>query len=100
MSDKDAPEGTPPELRFLKRLVTVLTVVMIGGLVIIIALLVTRLSMPARVLALPDAITLPDGARASAFTQGRGWYAVVTEADEILIFDRDSGALRQRITLD
>jgi hypothetical protein len=42
---------------------------------------------------------LPEGARALAFTQGRDWYAVVTERDEILIFDRATGALRQRVAI-
>ncbi|MEO0751304.1 MAG: DUF6476 family protein, partial [Pseudomonadota bacterium] len=35
-----------------------------------------------------------------AFTQGDDWYAVVTEDDQILIFDRDSGTLRQTITVE
>jgi hypothetical protein len=49
--------------------------------------------------ALPDSITLPDGTRATAFTQGSDWYAVVTAQDQILIFDRATGALRQTVTL-
>ena len=73
------PEEMPPEpanLRFLRRLVTVLTVVMIGGLLVIATLLVIRLSSNAP--ALPDVITLPDGATAHAFTQSADWYAIVT----------------------
>jgi hypothetical protein len=89
----------PPDLRFLKRLVTVLTVVMIGGVLAIVALLVIRLQTPPATLSLPQSITLPDGARALAFTQGAGWYAVVTEGDEILIFDRASGEIRQRVRI-
>ncbi len=104
MTDKDAPDATPPELKFLKRLVTVLTVVMIAGLVIIIGLLVTRLTVPPQrqlpEVALPDAIALPDDVRATAFTQGRDWYAVVTQDNEILIFDRLTGTLRQRIRIE
>ncbi|MFC7703312.1 DUF6476 family protein [Plastorhodobacter daqingensis] len=103
MTDKDAPGPVPRELRFLKRLVTVLTVVMIAGLVIIIALLVTRLTLipPKSALpALPEAISLPEGSSAHAFTQGTGWFAVVTDGDEILIFDSTDGALRQRIRID
>ncbi len=96
-SDSSAP--LPPDLRFLKRLVTVLTLVMIGGVLTIVGLLVIRLQTPAPVLALPEAIELPAGARAAAFTQGAGWYAVVTEGDEILIFDRTSGSLRQRVRI-
>jgi hypothetical protein len=81
-------------------LVTVLTAVMILGLVTVVALLVIRLQAPAPVsLPLPETIALPEGTRALAFTQGRDWYAVVTEDDEILIFDRATGALRQRVEI-
>lgn len=79
----------------LRRLVTVLTVVMIAGFVVLIYALVTRLNAPAPVL--PDQITLPGGATATAFTQGVNWYAVVTSDNRILIFDRTTGALRQTI---
>ena len=77
---------------------TVLTVVMIGGVLVVIALLVTRLNRDTPIL--PEQISLPDGARAIAFTQGTDWYAVVTSEDEILIFDRLSGSLRQRVKVD
>jgi len=91
----------PANLKFLRRLVTVLTGTMIFGVVVIIGLLVMRINAkPAAVaMALPDSITLPDGTTASAYTQGLGWYAVVTTGDEILIFDQDSGALRQTIQI-
>ena len=48
---------------------------------------------------LPDQITLPDGTRAVAFTVGTGWYAVVSQDDEILIFSRATGALLQTIAV-
>ena len=88
----------PANLRFLRRLVTVLTVVMIAGVLVVIGLLVTRLNRAAPVL--PSEITLPDGAEARAFTQGPDWYAIVTTNDEILIFDRLTGALRQTVEID
>ena len=50
--------------------------------------------------ALPDRVTLPDGAEARAFTQGTDWFAVVTDGDEILIYDRATGALRQRVAVE
>ena len=59
-------------------MVTVLTVVMIGGVLVLIFVLVTRLSDQGPTM--PRSITLPDGSSAQAFTQGRGWYAVVTDA--------------------
>ena len=77
---------------------TVLTVVMIGGVLVVIALLVTRLNRDTPIL--PEQISLPDGARAISFTQGPDWYAVVTSENEILIFDRLSGSLRQRVKVD
>ena len=79
-------------------MVTVLTVVMIGGVLVVIALLVTRLNRDTPIL--PEQISLPDGARAISFTQGPDWYAVVTSENEILIFDRLSGSLRQRVKVD
>ena len=86
-------------MRFLRRLVTTLAAVMIVGLVVIVALLVIRLGPQPRPI-LPESIALPDGAGASAFTQGRDWIAVVTESDEILIYSRDGTTLRQRIRID
>ena len=88
----------PANLVFLRRLVTVLTVVMIAGVLVVMALLVTRLTRDAP--PLPDQITLPQGAKPRAFTQGPDWYAVVTDANEILIFDRLTGALRQTVQID
>lgn len=100
-SDMDnAPEDQTPEpanLRFLRRLVTVLTVTMIAGVILITSLIVIRYNQSAS--PLPDTITLPDGKTATAFTQARNWYAVVTEDDEILIYSRDSGRLLQTIQI-
>ena len=90
----------PANLKFLRRLVTVLTGTMIVGVVVIIGLIVMRItSEPAR-MALPDSITLPDGVRATAFTVGAGWYAVVSGDNEILIYDQTSGELRQTIKIE
>jgi hypothetical protein len=96
----DAPEGYEPKnLRFLRRLVTLLTATMIVGFLTVIVLLVIRLGQPGAP-PLPDRITLPGGATATAFTQGPDWYAVVTDTNEILIFDPASGDLRQRIEIE
>lgn len=72
---------------------------MIAGLVVIVALLVIRLGPQPRPI-LPKSLNLPEGARATAFTQGHDWIAVVTDDDEILIFSRDGTTLRQRIHID
>ncbi len=95
----DTPSPEPANLRFLRRLVTVLTAVMILGIAAVVGLLVLRLSTPPRPM-LPETVTLPDGVRAEAVTFGAGWYAVVTDADTILIFDSATGALRQSVEID
>jgi hypothetical protein len=82
-------------VRRLMRLVTVLTVVMIGGLLLVVGLLAARLMAPA-VPVLPESIALPDGARARAVTTGEGWVLVLTDRDEVLVFD-DLGTLRQTV---
>ena len=86
-------------MRYIKALVTILTVTMIGGFLTIVALFVMRFAEMNRV-ELPDAITLPDGLVATAYTRGQGWFAVVTDADEILIYSRATGNLRQRIRIE
>ena len=75
-----------------------LTLVMIAGFVVLIAALVIRLNAAPVPLA-PEALALPDGVRAVAYTEGTDWVAVVTDADAILIYDRATGALRQRIEI-
>lgn len=94
----------PPSLRFLKWLVIVLTLSMIGGVITIVALLVTRMpaAMAPRPLpALPDlpaAIALPAGARAEAVTFGRDWIAVVVEGEggaRILVYAPDGRLLAE-----
>lgn len=72
---------------------------MIAGFVVLIAALVIRLNEDPPPLA-PETLALPEGARAIAYTEGDGWVAVVTDGDEILIYDRDTGALRQTVTLE
>lgn len=92
------PEVEPNSLRLLRILVTVLTGVMIVGVVVVVGLLVTRLTDDTPTL--PETVSLPDGAKASAVTIGETWYAVVTQDQRILIFDRPSGKLRQTIVLE
>lgn len=101
----DAPQGDsadrPPELRFLKLLVTALAGTMIAGLITIIVLLVIRFpDVTAARPTLPEHVTLPDGLTAEAVTFGPGWIAVVTGGGaEILILDAATGALRQRVAI-
>ncbi len=72
---------------------------MILGFIIIVVLFVIRFS-DAMGPTLPDVITLPDGTTPTAFTRGAGWYAVVTSDDQILIFDLESGDLRQTLQVE
>lgn len=76
---------------------TTLTVVMIGGLVVVIGLLVIRLSADKP--GLPTELSLPAGVTAQAVTFGAGWIAVVTTEDQILILDSETQALRQTIEI-
>ncbi|MFS4582575.1 DUF6476 family protein [Phaeobacter sp. C3_T13_0] len=87
----------PPQLVFLRRMVTTLTVIMICGFLVVLTLLVIRLSSSGP--NLPDAVSLPDGVSARAVTFGEGWIAVVTDDDEILILNNLSGAIEQRLTI-
>lgn len=92
----DAP--APRDLRFLKTLVTVLTATMILGLIAVFVAIVIRFPGTSAPAPLPAAIALPDGVEAEAVTLGRDFIAVVA-GHEILIYDRTSGELRQRIAV-
>ena len=99
MDQAPLPEDKEPaNLRFLRILVTVLTATMILGVLAIIFLLVMRLQQPAP-LALPDQLSLPDGTTATAFTQTDDWIAIITDDNQIIIYERD-GTLRQTIQID
>jgi hypothetical protein len=97
----DAPDAPlPPSLRLLKWLVIVLTLTMIGGVITVVGLIVTRMPQAFSAVgpSLPEGFTLPEGAQAQAVTFGDSWVAVVTTDDRILIFRRD-GTLRQEVVL-
>lgn len=99
----NTPDGEPelpPSLRFLKGLVITLMITMIVGVITVVGLLVTR--MPnANVQApiLPETLRLPEGLTAEAVTFGKGWIAVVTTSQEIVILDAE-GRLVQRIAVE
>ena len=100
MDEAPISEAEARNLRFLRILVTVLAVTMIFGLLTLVGLLVIRFSTAPARLELPATIALPEGARPLAFTRGSDWFAVVTDGDEILIFDAASGELRQRVQVN
>lgn len=84
-------------IKLLRGLVIALLGVMILGFLGLIVLFVTRFASIAEERLLPAQLTLPEGAAAVAYTEGSDWVAVVTDGDEILIFDKSSGVLRQTI---
>ena len=86
----------PQNLRFLQRLVTLLTVSMIAGILIIAALLAFKLR--SENINFPQTLTLPDGTKPIAFTQTKDWYSVITDENEILIYKND-GTLIKSITV-
>ncbi|MBK4217242.1 hypothetical protein JJJ17_15025 [Paracoccus caeni] len=84
-----------PELRLLKALVTGLALVMGLGMIAIVALLWMRFGQ-AELPELPANIELPAGAGVDAVTFARDWIVVVTDAGEVLLYDR-AGALKDRV---
>ena len=98
---EDTPEVDLGPLKFLKALVTTLMIVMIVGFIVLIGFLVTRFPGNGPVpIGLPESIQLPDGITPVAFTQTENWYAVVSKSDNILIFDRDTGAVLKTIKIN
>jgi hypothetical protein len=98
MTDPNSSPLDPTLVRYLRRLVSILSITMIAGILVIMGLLVSRYMQEKP--HLPDRITLPEGKRAIAYTEGRGWFAVVTEDNEILIFDGTTADLRKTIRID
>jgi Flp pilus assembly protein protease CpaA len=97
----DAPDAAlPPSLRLLKWLVILLTLTMIGGVITVVGLLVTRMPQAFSATApnLPEGLRLPEGTQPAAITFGAGWIAVVTTDDRILIYGRN-GTLRQDLRI-
>ena len=100
MTDTPPEQGLPPSLRFLKGLVITLMITMIGGVITVVGLLVTR--MPHGNVAPPEVpadLAMPAGTKAAAVTFGTGWTAVVTTNNRILVFDA-TGGLRQDIGIN
>ena len=79
----------PPALQWLKWLVMTLTLSLMGVVIPVVWLLVTRLPLPGAHPMPPPRLEMPAGAVASAVTMGSGWVAVVTTDNRILIFGAD-----------
>ena len=91
-----------PDLRWLRRLVIVLTVTMIVGFILIVVLFVIRFQEFGRheSLPIPSRIVLPDGTEPIAYTRGPNWYAVVTSENRILIYDHSTGDLINEVEIE
>lgn len=85
-------------MRILQWLVLGLTASLIFGVITVVAVVVTRFPKAATP-PLPESLVLPEGARAEAVTQGADWIGIVTSDQQILIYDRATGALRQTVVL-
>ncbi|TYB82949.1 DUF6476 family protein [Maritimibacter fusiformis] len=96
MDEAPKDEDAPGVVRYLKWLVTTLSVTMIAGVIVLIAVVVMRFNAEGTI-PLPDQIALPEGARASAITRGPDWLGVVTDDGRILIYELDGQTLRQEI---
>jgi Flp pilus assembly protein protease CpaA len=99
---EDDTVALPPSLVWLKWLVIILTLSLIGGVLTVVWLLVTRLPIPGQYPGahptVPQALQMPAGATASAVTMGSGWVGVVTTDNRILIFGAD-GKFWQEIAI-
>ena len=101
----DAPKdqaGLPRELRFLKTLVTILTVVMIAGVITITALLVIRLNDTGQapiITVAPEDYTLPDGVGVTGFQLAGAHVIVIGDDGMIRVFEAESGALVDELAL-
>lgn len=94
-TDWKAAAKAVPELRFLKTLVTGLTLVMGLGMIAVVVMLWLRLGQPV-LPELPGNIKLPDDVQVQAVTFAPDWIVVVTDDGQVLVYDR-SGSLARRI---
>ena len=83
----------PTSIKFLKLLVTVLAGVMIIGFVIIVCVFVINFRKSPTLI--PATLELPSNVNPIAYTQTKNWYAIVTDDDEILIFDNTGNDIQK-----
>lgn len=99
---KTPPEFIEPKnLKFLRLLVIVLTITMICGIITLVLVIVIK--MPnynnTESIQLPAEIILPDNMKVETFSIGSNHYLIVTKNDEVLIYDRKTNILEQRIKI-
>ncbi len=98
----DNPEGDgplPANLRYLRILVTVLTAVMILGVITIVGLLVIRLNDTARpILVHPEVFDIPPGVGTVGYSVINGYTVIIGDDGVIRVFASDTRALVQELT--
>ncbi|GAB5448235.1 DUF6476 family protein [Gymnodinialimonas sp.] len=99
----DIPEGDgplPPNLRFLRVLVTVLTGVMILGVLTVILLLVIRLNdVRGPVLVHPDVFEIPPGVGTVGYSVINGYTVIIGDDGIIRVFASDTQDLVEEMML-
>lgn len=75
-------------------------ITLIGGVIAMVFVLVTRLPASAPLPRLPDSLVLPAGAQAQAVTFGPGWTGVVTTDGRFLLFRESGGGPVQEVRLN
>ena len=91
--------GDTRALRFLRGLVTALTLTMIAGMAVLVFLFLTRFPQPSGGLGLPDTLDLPAGATVVSVTRGPDFWAVTTDAGEVLVYEGGAETPSRRLRL-
>ncbi len=103
MTDETPEDDAPPlpaDLRFLKTLVTVLTAVMILGVITIVMLLVIRLNGGgAPVLVHPEVFEIPDGVETVGYSVIDGYTVIIGDDGVIRVFASDTRRLMDELNL-
>ena len=99
--DEDTPlSGQDAALvRYLKWLVTALSVTMIAGFIVLVTVVVMRFNQDVAPAAWPEALALPAGVTPHAVTRGPDFLLVVSEDGRVLVFSPDGQTLRQEIAI-
>ncbi|WP_341862306.1 DUF6476 family protein [Gymnodinialimonas sp. 57CJ19] len=96
--EEDGP--LPPNLRFLRMLVTVLTAVMILGVITIVALLVIRLGDNGQpILVHPEVFDIPEGVNTLGYSVVDGYTVIVGDDQVIRVFASDTRELVEQLDL-
>jgi hypothetical protein len=99
--DEDTPlSGQDAALvRYLKWLVTALSVTMIAGFIVLVTVVVMRFNQGTTPAAWPETLALPEGVTAQAVTRGPDFLVVVSEDGRVFVFSPDGQTLRQEIEI-